>query len=152
MWNWFNILEYDYKHKKIINIIFTYKILGDTNKKITKEVEYNKKLINKLPIMPFNGYDLPRTLDINLWGQLLDTKNYKYYLIKRPNSDLYYEFFLETGKRRINILYMYGPINYKILTFNDYYIYNNEENNTKFIRFINKEEIHYNDNKYLIMN
>ena len=150
MWNWFNILEYDYKHKKIINIIFTYKILSDTNKIITKEVEYNKKLVNKLTIMNFNGYDLPRTLDINLGGQLLDSK-YSKYLIKRPNSDLYYEFILETGKRRINILYMYGPINYKILTFYDYYKYNNE-NNTKFIRFINKEEIHYNDNKYLIMN
>ena len=44
---------------------------------------------------------------------------------------------------------MHGPINYKILTFNDYIF---QENNTKFIRFINKEEIHYNDNKYLIIN
>jgi hypothetical protein len=143
--NLFNILNYDYKNKIILNIVITYKIIGFDDKLINTLFKGNKILTKKLPTNKFYGYNLPNTMDYKLWGNIICSKRYAN-LINIPNTDLFYKVISKREGRMINIL---TTSNLKILKFNDYYLHNNYNLNT-FTRIINNESYQFLNGKLII--
>lgn len=155
--NLLKIINNDYKNMVICNIVITYKILGIKEKQI-KIDKFNKILIKKLPTTKFYGYNLPNTMDYNLWGNIISYDSYSE-LRTIPNTDLIFEIIndknynikfkglsLAPTMRMINVL---TSSKIKILTFYDYYENNNANLNT-FTRIINNQYYNFNNGKLLI--
>lgn len=92
-----------YKIREIKNIIFSYKIIPDdklknkSSKLISRSKNHNKTTYK------FSGWNLPNTMDYNLFGKIL-SKNSKNIMIKDINNQYYYNIFIKKDHNEVNLL------------------------------------------------
>src|ERR1700692_1673194 len=138
-----SIINDEYKTLAIIKLVFSYKII-ETDNKNSKIDSFNIKNI-KLPTFKFYGYNLPLTLDFKKWGTQISYSNNEY-IIKRTNSDLFYNITVEP---LFNIIKIIDSDNMIILTFKDVKDINSQDNST-FTRIINNQTYHINNGELIV--
>lgn len=138
---YWNLRTDDYFITEYSDIIFTYKIIDDSNlttKILTprelnrlKGQSENKTSIN--PRMTFGGYSLPNTMDFTLWGpyHFIDNKNV---IVYKKSSKLEYHIELFDYHQKVTLTLD----DKKILTFKD--IMNDKANLSTFTRIIKTHE------------
>jgi hypothetical protein len=94
----------DYNTTEIINIIFSYKIIPENNlvtkkSKIESKIKQNNNIIN----YKFAGYNLPKTMDNNKFGIIIN-KNKNLILINKPNSSFIYRIETFDNHNKIQLL------------------------------------------------
>jgi hypothetical protein len=113
------IKDQSYKNLPIQKITFNYKIIDLDNDKISKTTTISKTKKLKIKTYTFRGYNLPNTMDINLWGNNFSIdKNIT--LIKKKGSKSIYEVeFIKENNEFINNVKLMLPNKEVLLTYKD---------------------------------
>jgi hypothetical protein len=85
-----NLKSEDYYDLTIYEILFTYKILPKDSIINENKILSIEKNNYKSDSFIFGGYNLPKTMDITLWGKCIFFDEYKNAIIKKKGSDLIY--------------------------------------------------------------
>lgn len=137
-----DIKDENYKNSQLQEIIFSYKIIATDNTKIDKKITISKDNIKqKVKTYQFRGYNLPNTMNLNLWGRKITEKN-NLILISKKGSKFNYE--INKYYNKNDLIYdvkLLLPNKEVMLTFKD--IKNNNNNFNTFTRYIGSNEYYF---------
>lgn len=132
--SFWDIRSEDYHINIVSGIIFNYKLISKDFNIIESKINLHNKInLNKKATFKFGGFNLPTTMDINIWGNVY-YKNSSLVIINKLNSKLEYHVSFFTNYNLIEL-----KINDKILLkFKD--IINDNNDLSTFTRIIKNQE------------
>ena len=132
-----------YKNLPIVEIVFSYKIVALDNNKISKSSNLTKniKIKEKSTSYKFKGYNLPNTMNLKLWGDILIKEEDKVLIRKKGSKYNYNVNIINNNPLTYNVTLQF-PNNEVFLTFTD--VQNNDFNNlNSFTRYVGPNEYYF---------
>ena len=143
-----SIKDESYISSPLLEVIFSYKLISLDNKIINKVNRINKRLKPKAITYKMKGYNLPNTMDLKLWGALID-KLEDGMLIRKKSSQYTYNIKITDNPLTYNVTLNLADNKEIHLTFTDKI--NSDFNNlNSFTRYIGSNEYYFVDGELVL--
>ena len=145
------IKDQSYKSLPLMEVVFSYKIIGLDNNKISKVSTIKKLIKPKAKTYKFKGYNLPNTMSLKLWGKELIRDNNKIDIRKKGSQYIYNIEVIDVENKPLtyNVSLQLYKNNEKYLSFKD--VINNDFNNlNSFTRYIGSNEYYFVDGELVL--